>query len=526
MRLTIFFIIIGIIGFAAILVMRLPHNDSMEKLVKPGLLTTSHSKYENDCAKCHYAFKKRSQNSLCLNCHKEVDVDFKSNHGLHGISGFIKEKPCKSCHTDHKGRDFNIIHLDKETFSHDETGFLLAGAHARASVACEACHQLGKKYRAAPNDCLGCHANNDIHKEQLGTNCISCHKETFWKDTYFDHKKTRFSLEGKHQKVACNACHTNETYKNTPIDCNACHLINDIHASTRGQHCEQCHSVEDWKKIFYDHSQKTKFILKGRHAELKCDSCHQGNLFNEKKLGSACSDCHKIDDIHKGKNGVKCESCHSSVNWKQITFEHNRDTQYKLLGRHAGLPCTACHKDNSGKMKIDTLCYSCHRKADTHKSQQGTKCELCHNENGWSEKIKFDHDLTNFPLIGLHAVTSCGECHLSAAFKDANTTCLACHHSNDYHKAALGRDCAKCHNPNGWKLWEFDHNIQTDYKLEGAHTGLQCQACHQTPMNKNVQLSSSCVSCHDDDDVHRGRFGQQCDRCHTVESFKKNIMGG
>lgn len=524
MRLIIFLIIV-IIGIAVVLIMRLRFMDSMGSILSPGPLTANHAKYENDCAKCHHAFKKIKQNDLCLSCHKEVAEDLKTGQGLHGGNNSIKEKQCKSCHTDHKGLEVDITYLDKETFDHNLTDFVLVGAHTRASVNCEACHLQGKKYRDAPRDCLSCHSSNDKHKGQLGKDCASCHRQASWKDTYFDHKKTRFPLEGKHQQVICSACHVNEEYKDAPIDCVACHLINDVHASTQKQHCDQCHGLLGWNKISYDHNQKTKFILKDRHAGLKCDTCHPRNLFNKKILGSACSDCHRADDAHKGKNGAKCEPCHSAVNWKEITFEHNRDTHFKLLGRHISLQCASCHKDNSGKMKIDASCYSCHRKSDTHKSQQGIKCELCHNENGWKEEIKFDHDLTDFPLIGLHAVTSCTECHLSLAFKDADTACISCHRADDYHKETLGTDCAKCHNPNGWKLWEFDHNTQTTYKLEGGHEALECQACHQRPMAKDIQLSSTCASCHDDDDVHYGRFGQQCDRCHTVESFKKILWG-
>jgi hypothetical protein len=523
MRLFLILIITGIIGIIAVLIMRLPLKNSMASLVMPGPLTAAHAKYENECAKCHHAFKKGSQNDLCVSCHKEVEEDLKNHQGLHGGSGLLKDKQCQTCHTDHKGREFNITPLDKETFNHAQTDFALVGAHARASVTCEACHAQGKKYRAAPKDCVNCHTNNDIHKGQSGTNCVACHKVTFWKDTYFDHKKTRFPLEEKHQQVTCNACHVDAAYKNTPIDCNACHLINDIHANTQGRQCGQCHSASGWKKISYDHNQKTKFILKDRHAELKCDSCHPKNLFDKKDPRSACLECHTGDDVHKGKNGAKCESCHSAVNWKQITFDHSRDTKYKLSGRHTGIQCAACHKDKSGNMKIDTSCYSCHKKEDTHKGQQGIMCELCHNENGWKEEVKFDHDLTNFPLIGLHAVTLCGECHVSAAFKDAGTDCLSCHQQDDFHKRTLGTDCAKCHNPNGWKLWEFDHNTQTTYTLNGAHEGLECRSCHQRPMGKDVLLSNSCVSCHDDDDTHQGRFGQECDRCHTTKSFKKML---
>lgn len=493
----------------------------MENLIMPGPLSASHAKYEADCAKCHHAFKKSSQNDLCLSCHKEVAEDLKNHEGLHGRNSLINEKQCKSCHADHKGRGADIVHLGKETFDHNLTDFTLRGSHGRVSITCESCHSESKKYRLAPKECSSCHVDNDVHKNRLGENCENCHKETLWNDAYFDHKKTRFPLEGKHREVTCKACHANEEFKNTPVDCMACHIVNDVHASSANEDCGQCHRVEKWDAISFDHNQKTKFILKGRHAELKCDSCHPGNLFNKNKLGLKCSSCHKADDVHKGKNGMKCESCHSNFNWKQITFDHDKDTHFKLLGQHANLKCASCHKDNSGKMKIDASCYSCHRKVDIHKSQQGTKCELCHNQNEWRETIKFDHDLTSFPLIGLHAVTSCGECHLSSTFKDADTSCVLCHRADDYHKGLLGSDCAKCHTPNGWKLWEFDHNTQTSYKLEGAHEGLECQACHRKPIGKDIQLSGSCLSCHEDDDVHYGLFGQQCDRCHTVKSFKK-----
>jgi hypothetical protein len=36
-----------------------------------------------------------------------------------------------------------------------------------------------------------------------------------------------------------------------------------------------------------------------------------------------------------------------------------------------------------------------------------------------------------------------------------------------------------------------------------------------------VSLSGTCASCHDDDDVHHGEFGRDCQRCHVTSSFKK-----
>jgi hypothetical protein len=28
-----------------------------------------------------------------------------------------------------------------------------------------------------------------------------------------------------------------------------------------------------------------------------------------------------------------------------------------------------------------------------------------------------------------------------------------------------------------------------------------------------------CAACHEKDDVHEGKFGRQCDRCHTPDKF-------
>ena len=524
MRFIIFAITGILIILAIIFVMRLPHKQGIENLVMPGPVSTAHLPYENQCAQCHSAFDKESQDDLCLNCHKDVAEDIKARQGFHGRFDAVRQKQCRECHTEHQGREFAIVHLEMETFDHDLTDFSLTGAHAHSRGRCDVCHAAHKKFRETPRDCFSCHTDDDPHGGRMGTDCGRCHNETSWKENvYFDHGQTRFSLEGKHKDVACDACHVNQTYAGAPTACVACHLIDDIHDSPREEQCDRCHTTRGWKGFSFDHDKETKFILQDRHAGLQCDLCHPANVFKNYP-GSRCMDCHNLDDPHKGKNGNSCEDCHTVAGWSQVSFDHARDTRFKLLGRHAGIPCDACHRANIKEEKLETSCSGCHRADDVHNGQQGTACDSCHNENGWRDNIKFDHDLTNFPLIGVHAVTSCGECHLSAAFKDADLTCLSCHDQDDRHQRTLGTDCARCHNPNGWGLWEFDHSTQTDYKLRGAHEGLECQACHRNPMGKTVQISGTCFSCHEEDDVHSGRYGQQCDQCHTEESFKRIII--
>jgi hypothetical protein len=65
----------------------------------------------------------------------------------------------------------------------------------------------------------------------------------------------------------------------------------------------------------------------------------------------------------------------------------------------------------------------------------------------------------------------------------------------------------------------FDHD-KTDFALTGKHEGLDCHACHVEPTDGEVEQSGSCYTCHQSDDIHRGRFGRNCSRCHTSESFR------
>jgi hypothetical protein len=156
---------------------------------------------------------------------------------------------------------------------------------------------------------------------------------------------------------------------------------------------------------------------------------------------------------------------------------------------------------------------------DVHAGKQGEQCGRCHGEDGWAEKVRFEHDMSSFPLIGLHAVVPCEECHLSAVFTDAGKVCIDCHEEDDAHDDRLGRKCASCHNPNAWSLWVFDHREKTGFALEGAHDGIECVSCHTEPVHEGFRISPSCDSCHRGDDVHEGGFGRNCDRCHNSRSF-------
>ncbi|MEJ2347144.1 MAG: cytochrome C [Gammaproteobacteria bacterium] len=489
----------------------------VETLVMPGPLIQGHAKYETQCSRCHAKFSKKRQSTLCLACHKKVAGDIRGGKGYHGRIENIRTTECKSCHTDHKGRNADIVQLDRETFDHRKTDFMLKGAHR--GVACTSCHKSDKPFRDAPSRCVSCHRKDDRHKGRLGDDCGSCHDARAWNRPHFDHSKTDYPLVGRHKKVACNGCHINQRYKKTPTTCYSCHAVQDVHAGRYGRKCDSCHSPSGWKKSKFNHDKDTDFPLHGAHKDVPCSQCHAKDPFKH-KIASTCYSCHRYDDRHNGRYGKKCETCHEDTGWSRVSFNHDKDTDFPLRGAHRKADCDACHQGPLSR-SLSVKCVACHRADDVHRGQQGTDCAQCHNESSWNGRVLFDHGLTRFPLVGQHAVVPCEECHANATYKNTPTDCASCHAGKDAHHKRLGSNCEQCHNPSGWNLWHFDHDTQTDYPLKGSHRGLQCEACHTRPAGgqKPVHLSDSCYACHQADDTHRGGFGTNCGRCHETSSF-------
>lgn len=490
-----------------------------ESLVNPGAVVEGHAKTEAQCRKCHAPFARDDQRKLCLDCHKDVGGDIARKGGFHGRFEPARTGQCRNCHTDHEGRDADIVRLTPQTFNHAMTDYPLKGGHAR--VACGECHEPKAKHREAPGTCIGCHAPDDPHRKALGEDCASCHTVERWKDTRFDHAKAtenRYPLTGAHATTDCGLCHSGQRYKDTPTTCIACHRIDDAHQGARGEDCKSCHSTKEWKEPTFDHLKRTGFALTAGHAKVACQACHTGNNF-EKTNGKTCVDCHRSDDAHKGRNGPECKDCHSTSSWTSSRFDHAKQTKFALNGAHSTLTCVACHKGAAKTEKLDKACVACHREDDAHKEALGTDCAACHGEKEWRADIRFDHDLTKFPLAGLHATTACVACHADRKFRGTPVACLDCHRKDDVHKGALGKACQDCHTPNDWRIWTFDHDTRTDFPLTGAHSTLRCASCHVRPPGEGRPMSDDCGTCHRRDDVHGGQFGSDCARCHNTRTF-------
>ncbi|HET9271083.1 MAG TPA: hypothetical protein VFO31_23065 [Vicinamibacterales bacterium] len=489
----------------------------LEKLLMPGDLARAHASIESECSLCHDRTDKPRQRQLCLGCHDHSDVasDIAAGKGLHGR--VAKTAQCNACHTEHKGRGADTVKLVPEAFDHSRTDFKLDGAHV--GVRCAACHATGKKYRQAPLDCAGCHKDDDVHQGKLGKDCAQCHDTTQFKTTRFDHSTTKFPLRGAHATAACVSCHRDPGFKGAPGRCVDCHAGDDVHRGANGPDCASCHGSDDWKRTRFDHVKASGYALLGKHASLACDSCHRGGDLKA-PLPRECTGCHASTDVHAGRFGTACADCHAQDDWKVANFDHEKRAKYALRGAHATLDCHACHTGVLKQQQVAKECAGCHAVDDVHKGSLGRDCQLCHKESAWRDEVKFDHDLTRFPLVGLHVGVPCEECHATRAFREAPHECVSCHRAKDVHAAKLGEECGSCHNANGWSFWQFDHATQTKFPLTGAHERLGCRDCHRDAEHKST-TAGACVSCHQADDVHEGQFGRDCGRCHGTKAFRQ-----
>ena len=112
--------------------------------------------------------------------------------------------------------------------------------------------------------------------------------------------------------------------------------------------------------------------------------------------------------------------------------------------------------------------------------------------------------------------TQCIDCHIS----DYNATLQPSHSASGYPK-----DCFLCHNENGWQSIKFEHNINSNFVLNGSHTTVACGGCHTTGYTGGTP--TACVKCHltnftaSLNPIHsEAKFSDDCISCHTSTSWK------
>lgn len=245
----------------------------------------------------------------------------------------------------------------------------------------------------------------------------------------------------------------------------------------------------------------------------------------------------------KGKQGnphgdikIDCIECHSPENWQfkgpLSSFDHNT-TGYPLIVAHKETDCRACH-ENLVFNFIGISCVDCH--TDIHKNELGIHCEDCHTPQNWEnrQEILKQHNLTRFPLIGVHSVLDCEACHVNQQrneYKNTPVDCEYCHYENyqsatnpNHQLAKFQLNCLECHHalPSTWKKVNWQH--PQIFTLNGAHQFAECIDCHAETYQGTA---NDCFSCHESDYLSaifpnhsQEGYPVDCSLCHNEQQWQ------
>jgi hypothetical protein len=358
--------------------------------------------------------------------------------------------------------------------------------------------ESGITWRSFPDD--------GRHKDFPG--CFRCH----------DGK--HLSPEGESIRLHCNICHT------TPVTVGAdsrppqmpvgvveeppSHLETNFIADHRFQAseaCAECHGEINfgrddssfcassschgraWLAVDLDAAFPHPIPLEGKHAQVLCSECHNGEAKPEYK----CSNCHQPPQATHF--GDQCEDCHTPAGFEQATladFQH----PIPLEGAHAGLDCIACH---SGGEELTYECANCHEPPS--EPHFGQDCEQCHTPTGFAGAT-ISPEQHPIPLVGAHTRAQCTLCH-PAGQPTPEYVCSNCHKPPADH---FPQPCDTCHTPEGWSK-SAGGTVGAAPEIPHDLTGRDdCLLCH----NPTSQIKPAPAS-------HADYVNSQCTLCHKGE---------
>lgn len=490
----------------------------------------------NACVDCHtnpnnYAI------FTCITCHTNPDTD--EDH--EGVNGYIYNSPaCLACHPNGDA---------STAFNHSTTTFPLTGAHV--SLDCIDCHSSG--FQNTPTDCNACHntdfmaaADPNHSALNFSTNCVTCHTtDPGWSPASFPNHNDFYPLTGAHIAIAndCVQCHANG-YNNTPNTCVGCHQsdyntsIDPGHlASNFPNDCAMCHTTEPgWSPATFP-IHDNFFVINGAHTPLDCNQCHTNGYNN---TPTTCVGCHiadynaSVDPDHQASNFPNdCAMCHTTnPGWSPATFPIHNDF-FVIDGAHTPLDCNQCH--TSGYSNTPGTCVGCHNSDFTTASNPNhvslglsNDCITCHTTApGWNPALFPVHN-DFYQISGAHTSLDCADCH-NGNYNNTPNTCFGCHANNynntnnpNHQQVNFSTNCTTCHDQNAWLPSSWNHN--SFYVIEGAHTSLNCNDCHN---GNYTTIPNTCVGCHLSDynntnnpDHQSANFPTNCATCHSQNAWE------
>lgn len=293
----------------------------------------------------------------CVSCHKDVHAE-----------GRVSD--CAKCHN-------QAAWKPAPAFDHDKF-YPLRNKHS--GVACIKCHAVPRSAQVMKNPewypfgpvkgarCADCHSTP--HRARWTESCDACHSKdaSDWaaaakKMTARQHAATGFRLGAPHHKADCAQCHEQggpfakkypdpsvRGYNRGEKSCEGCHK--DAHGGEfkeKYPRCIMCHRDSGFTPAKFGVKDHSVYPLKGGHAAVPCFMCHKPDASGKTKFTDTpktCASCHA--DVHRKQfleNGATaCEKCHASfASWKNLSFDHNKQSRFKLDDAHENVDCRQCH---------------------------------------------------------------------------------------------------------------------------------------------------------------------------------------
>lgn len=498
--------------------------------------------------------------------HKSVDCQRCHRAVASGRTSFVNARPeCASCHQSPHGEvrkpnaDCTLCHSTAAParpagsgqgeagsgwarrrdsgFEHNRaTRFPIDGTMHEAVPCTGRCHgkppAFGKPL-ASFADCTPCHAS--VHGGSFGgLACATCHsdKRSFNEPRPFDHSRdTDWPLDGPHREVNCLACHQATQSRPPSRDCGGCHRSQSPHRGRfvqldkagrptgKPMPCATCHALPSWQTAGFNHRAETRFALHQSHrvgSLYDCRQCHRGSGGADFQNLSALMTGPATDN----NRNVSCVGCHRH----RDAVDSPAHRRFPRDWFRAQGCVDRCHEsDGDASLK---RCRS--PRGDADPACLGKLTSLGHGESN-PFKLTGAHDLARIR-------DKCRTCHIDkqARFTVAETErarirsdCQSCHQSKSPHGESFGENagrCERCHDPATGtfkNVRRLDHGPGSRFPLLGRHQAVPCTGrCHPASLDLSRRFRprpQTCAdpACHGEKDIHRGRNGKACERCHS-----------
>jgi len=320
----------------------------------------------------------------------------------------------------------------------------------------------------------------------------------------------------------------------------------------------------------FDHL-RTGFALTDRHAQARCETCHQNGIFQGTPRD--CASCHRAGMRLARGNVVMparhvptqqaCDSCHNTRTFAGARFSHSGVGPGTCMTCHnssiaPGKPathvpttasCETCHRSTSTWLAVTGghsaanavgtgTCDTCHNgvgargkhPAHIQVPAGAARCDSCHkSQASFTVSVRMDH-----AVVGTAA---CANCHngTSATGKPpthvaTTAACETCHRTTANWTSVTGAHtsatavgtgtCDTCHNGVAAKGKHAAH-------ITVSSSTSKCDSCHRSQtafnaavtMNHAVVATTACASCHNGTTA-RGKSATHvattaaCDSCH------------